>query len=274
MVETVRTALARAAALLSNSSETARLDTELLMAQALGVDRGVMLIGWQDMASPEGFEALLARRQSHEPVAYIIGRRDFWTISLDVAPGVLIPRPDSETLIEAAVAHFGPGGPRRILDLGTGSGALLLAALAEWPDSTGLGVDRSPAAIHIALGNAARLGMLGRAEIRQGDWGEGIDERFDLLLCNPPYIDARADLPPDVADFEPSQALFAGPGGLDDYRRLAPQIGRLLAPGGIAAIEIGADQAASVLALLAEAGLTGTVRPDLAGRDRAIIVSG
>ena len=272
MVEKVRTALARAAATLSESSDSARLDAELLMAHALGIDRGVMLLGWQDIAAPEGFDALLTRRRAHEPVAYITGRRDFWTISLDVAPGVLIPRPDSETLIEAAVDHFGRAGPGRVLDLGTGSGALLLAALAEWPRATGLGIDRSSAAVDIARGNAARLGLLGRAEIRQGDWAAGLDEQFDLLLCNPPYISSDAALPPDVIDYEPPSALFAGPAGLDDYRRLAPEIGRLLAPGGLAAIEIGADQADSVVALFAAHGLAGTVRRDLAGRDRAIVV--
>lgn len=264
--------MTRATAVLTDSSDTARLDAELLMAHALQVDRGVMLLGWQDMLAPEAFEALVIRRRAHEPVAYITGRRDFWTISLDVAPGVLIPRPDSETLIEAAVEHFGRTGPKRILDLGTGSGALLLAALAIWPGASGLGIDRSPAAVDIALGNSARLGLLGRSEIRQGDWDEGIDEAFDLVLCNPPYIASDAALPPDVVDYEPPSALFAGPDGLDDYRQLAPRLGRLLAPGGIAAIEIGAEQAERVLALFADQGLTGAVRRDLAGRDRAIIV--
>lgn len=272
MADTVRLALARATAMLSGTSDTARLDAELLMAHALGIDRGVMLLGWQDMAAPEAFEALVVRRRAHEPIAYITGRRDFWTISLNVAPGVLIPRPDSETLMEAAVAHFGRPGPKRILDLGTGSGALLLAALAEWPEASGLAVDSSPTAVHVALGNAERLGLLARAEIRHGDWGEGIEEAFDLVLCNPPYIGRDAALPPDVADYEPPRALFAGPDGLDDYRRLAAQIGRLTAPGGLAAIEIGREQADSVLALLAERGLAGSVRRDLAGRDRAIIV--
>ena len=274
MAETVRAALSRATAMLTGSSDSARLDAELLMAHALGIERGVLLLGWQDIVAPSGFDALVVRRRAHEPVAYITGRRDFWTISLDVAPGVLIPRPDSETLIEAAVAHFGRAGPKRVLDLGTGSGALLLAVLAEWPGASGVGVDSSPAAVQIALGNAARLGLLARAEIRQGDWAEGIDEAFDLLLCNPPYIAGDAALPPDVIDYEPASALFAGLDGLDDYRRLAPRIGRLLAAGGMAAIEIGADQADRVGALFANHGLLAMVRRDLAGRDRAIIVRG
>lgn len=272
MAERVRAALARAAADLAATSETARLDAELLMAHALGVEREAMLLGRLDDPVPVGFAPLVARRAGHEPVAYIIGYRDFWTIRLAVAPGVLIPRPDSETLIEAAVAHFGRPGPARILDLGVGSGALLCAALAEWPQATGLGIDASAAAAAIAQGNAERLGLAERAAIRLGDWGAGIDECFDLILCNPPYVERDAGLAPDVARFEPASALFAGADGLDDYRRLAPQIGRLLAPGGLAAIEIGADQADSVLALVAEAGLVGSVRADLAGRNRVILV--
>lgn len=273
MAETVRAAIARGAAILADGSESPRLDAELLMAHALGVDRGVMLIGWQDIAAPPGFDPLVARRRAHEPVAYITGRRDFWTISLDVGPGVLIPRPDSETLIEAAVAHFGKRGPARVLDLGTGSGALLLAALAEWPRATGLGIDRSDAAVSIARDNAERLGLAGRAEIRTGDWAAGIGERFDLLLCNPPYVESGAILAPDVADFEPASALYAGADGLDDYRRLAPQLARLLATGGMAAIEIGADQADRVAALLSGEGMACSVARDLGGRDRAIVVT-
>ncbi|MCZ4343440.1 peptide chain release factor N(5)-glutamine methyltransferase [Sphingomonadaceae bacterium G21617-S1] len=272
MAERVRAALARAAADLAATSETARLDAELLMAHALGVEREAMLLGRLDDPVPAGFAPLVARRAGHEPVAYIIGSRDFWTIRLAVAPGVLIPRPDSETLIEAAVAHFGRPGPARILDLGVGSGALLLAALAEWPQATGLGIDASAAAAAIAQANAERLGLAERAAIRLGDWGAGIDECFDLILCNPPYVERDAGLAPDVVRFEPASALFAGADGLNDYRRLAPQIGRLLAPGGLAAIEIGADQADSVLALVAAAGLVGSVRTDLAGRDRVILV--
>lgn len=272
MAELVRAGLARAAARLAATSPTARLDAELLMAHALGVEREAMLLARLDDPVPAGFAPLVARRAGREPVAYIIGYRDFWTIRLAVGPGVLIPRPDSETLIEAAVAHFRGTGPARILDLGVGSGALLLASLAEWPQATGLGIDASAAAAAIAQDNAHRLGLSERVTIRLGDWGAGIDERFDLVLCNPPYVERDAGLAPDVARFEPASALFAGADGLDDYRRLAPQLGRLLAPGGLAAIEIGADQAIDVLALFAEAGLHGSVRPDLAGRDRVVLV--
>jgi release factor glutamine methyltransferase len=272
MGDDVAAAIRNAAARLAAVSDTPRLDAELLMAHALGLSREAVLLGrMTDPVSPHFLE-LVDRRMRHEPLAYITGARDFWTISLRVGPGVLVPRPDSETLIEAAVAHFGAAGPRRILDLGTGSGALLLAALAEWPMASGIGVDWSPAALTVAAANAERLGLADRAEMRHGDWGEGVTGRFDLLLCNPPYIEQEALLPRDVIDHEPSEALFAGEDGLDDYRRIAPQIGRLMTPGGLAAIEIGADQAAAVGQLLAEQGLASNVRQDLAGRDRCIEV--
>lgn len=271
MAETVRAALARAAAELADWSASARLDAELLMASALGVGRDAMLLGRLDDPSPVAFEALLDRRRRHEPVAYIVGERDFWTITLAVGPGVLVPRPDSETLIEAAVEHFGQRGPATILDLGTGSGALLLAALAEWPDARGVGVDRSDDALAIAMRNAERLGLAARAELRAGDWGQGIDGPFDLILCNPPYIELDADLAAEVRGYEPAGALFAGIDGLDDYRRLGPDIARLLAPAGLAVVEIGWTQAEAVSALLADVGLTTMVRQDLGGRDRAII---
>jgi release factor glutamine methyltransferase len=271
MAETVRAALARAAAALADWSVSARLDAELLMASALGVGRDALLLGRLDDPSPVAFEALLDRRRRHEPVAYIVGERDFWTITLAVGPGVLVPRPDSETLIEAAVEHFGGCGPATILDLGTGSGALLLAALAEWPDARGVGVDRSDDALAIATRNAERLGLAVRAELRAGDWGQGIEGPFDLILCNPPYIEMDADLAAEVRGYEPAGALFAGIDGLDDYRRLGPDIARLLAPAGLAVVEIGWTQAEAVSALLADAGLTTMVRQDLGGRDRAIV---
>jgi release factor glutamine methyltransferase len=215
------------------------------------------------------FDSFIARRLNHEPVAYITGTRGFWTIDLAVGPGVLIPRPDSEALINAAVAHFGTEGPKRILDLGTGSGALLLAALDQWPDATGVGVDASEAALVVARSNADRIAP-GRAELWRGDWTNGLTEQFDLVLCNPPYVEEAADIDPQVRDWEPASALFGGRDGLDAYRVLAPQIGRVL--GGIACVEIGSTQAAAVTALFENQGFSVICRKDLGGRDRCLIV--
>jgi release factor glutamine methyltransferase len=265
--------VADAAARLSETSATPRLDAELLMAHALGVTREALILRHMDAAVPPGFPALLARRLAHEPIAYITRRRAFWTIELEVGPGVLIPRPDSETLIEAAVAHFRPAAPARILDLGTGAGTLLLAALTEWPLASGLGVDRSEAALAYARRNAERLGLAERADFRLGDWGAGVTGPFDLILCNPPYVETGAALPRDVAGHEPAEALFAGADGLDAYRRLAPQVAGLLRPGGIACVEIGAGQEAAVGALFTAAKLRVASRPDLAGIPRCLTVS-
>ena len=268
----VRAALVAAAQRLSSVSDTPRLDAELLMARALGVTREVLLLSRLDGAVPVAFGALLARRAAHEPVAYITGVRDFWTITLDVTPDVLIPRPDSETLIEAAIAHFGAAGPKTVLDLGTGSGALLLAALAQWPEAVGLGVDASEAALGVASGNAQQLGFANRAHFARGDWGQGIVDQFDLILCNPPYVESGAALAPEVNNYEPHAALFAGNDGLADYRRLMPQLKTLMSPAAIAVLEIGAEQAAEVIALAREAGLTATLYKDLAGRDRCLLI--
>ncbi len=241
------------------------------MAHALGISREAMLLGGLDRPAPAAFAPLLERRLGGEPLAYITGHRAFWTIDLAVAPGVLIPRPDSETLIEAAVDHFRGGpGPRRILDLGTGSGALLLAALAEWPEASGVGIDRSRDALAIAHINAEALGMASRAEMIEGDWG-GTGEKFDLILCNPPYIGTTEPLPRDVVEHEPHSALFAGPDGLDDYRAIAPFLPGQLAAGGVACIEIGAAQGAVVSAFMAAQGLVVHIRHDLAGRDRCVV---
>jgi release factor glutamine methyltransferase len=269
----VREALAAAARRLAAGSDTPRLDAELLMAQALGVGRESLLLSRLDHEAPASFEPLLRRREAGEPVAYIIERRAFWTIELEVGPGALIPRPDSETLIEAAIAHFGEDGPKRILDLGTGPGTLLLAALAEWPGASGLGIDASEQALAMARANAERLGFAARADFQAGDWAQGLEERFDLILCNPPYVEEGAELPRDVFRFEPHEALFAGPQGMDDYRRLAPEIGRLLAPGGIACIEIGAGQEEAVAALFAAQGLGVSSRHDLAGHVRCLVLA-
>lgn len=268
---TASDALREAAARLASVSDTPRLDAELLMAHAAGLERGELLLRLRDRDVPQGFAALVERRLTHEPVSQIVGTRDFWTLTLNVTRDVLTPRPDSETLIEAGQAHFaGTAGPKRILDLGTGSGALLLAALSEWPEATGLGVDISPAALQVARGNAARCGLQARAEFAQGNWFAGIEERFDLILANPPYIATDAALPRDVADYEPHGALFAGPDGLDAYRILAPQMAAYLAPGGMAAVEIGHDQGDGAVALFAAQGLGVTLLSDLAGRARCL----
>lgn len=260
--------LDEATACLAPVSDTPRLDAEILLAHALGISREELLFG--NYAIPDSFDALIARRLAHEPIAYITGARDFWTISLHVAPGVLIPRPDSETLIDAAVVHFGKAGPRRVLDLGTGSGALLLAALDQWPGASGVGVDASDAALNIARANADAIAP-GRADIRTGGW-TGTGETFDLILCNPPYIATHETLPPDVADWEPMSALFAGDDGLNDYRTLATALAPQLAPGGIACVEIGHTQREAVTALFAAQGFSVDCRADLAGRDRCLIL--
>ena len=254
-------------------SATPRLDAELLLAHALGISRAALLLD-PDRAVPLAFAALVERRAAHEPVAYLTGSRGFWSIDLTVGPGVLVPRADSETLIEAAVAHFaGSAGPGRVLDLGTGPGTLLFAALDQWPAATGLGIDASATALGYARDNAASLGMAARAALRRGDWAAGVDERFDLILANPPYIAADAPLPAEVSAHEPAEALFAGVDGLDAYGAIAPQLARLLAPGGVACIEIGATQGAAVAALIAAEGLNSTLRRDLGGRDRGVVVA-
>lgn len=243
------------------------------MAAALGVPIGEMMLSRLDAPVPACFEELVRRRLTGEPMGYVLGRVGFWTIELDVGPGALIPRADSESLIEAAVAHFGDRGPETILDLGTGPGTLLLAALAQWPAATGLGVDASDAALAYARRNAARLGLESRAEFSLGDWSEGLAGRFDLVLCNPPYVAAGAALPRDVADWEPAAALYAGPDGLDAYRSLAPRLARLLPPGGVACVEIGAGQEKTLAPLFETQGFTIESRKDLRGIVRCLILT-
>lgn len=273
MTRTVQQCLAEAARALNPITDTPRLDSELLMAHALGISRETLLLGDLHARAPAAFIPLLNRRMAHEPLAYITGSRDFWTISLHVLPGVLIPRPDSETLIEAAIDHFGRAGPKRVLDLGTGSGALLLAALAHWPETTGLGIDASPVALAIAQNNADHNGLSDRVKFTAGDWGGGISERFDLVLCNPPYVETTAKLSPDVVEYEPSSALFAGPEGLDDYRQIIPQLPALIAPGGIVCLEIGCTQAEAVSKLAVKSGLNALLKYDLAGHPRCLVLS-
>lgn len=271
--DTIRQALVDAEKKLAAVQGVARLDAELLMAAALGVPIGEMLLSHLDAPVPAGFGALVERRLTHEPMGYVIGRVGFWTIDLDVGPGALIPRADSESLIEAAVAHFGRAGPARVIDLGTGPGTLLLAALAEWPEARGLGIDVSEEALAYARANAARLGLADRAEFRTGNWAEGVDGRFDLVLANPPYVEDEAALIPGVVDWEPALALFGGADGLDHYRTLAPQIARLLAPSGVACVEIGARQLISASSIFAREHFTIESRSDLRGIARCLVLT-
>jgi release factor glutamine methyltransferase len=271
----VSAALIKATQLLERTSETARLDAELLMAHALKIDRSTLLLRIRDFAVPPEFDALIARRAAHEPVAYIRGLQEFWDIVLRVTPDTLIPRADSETLIEAAQRRFrDTAPPAQILDLGTGSGALLLAALSLFPDAHGLGIDASSAALAVARENADTLGFANRCRFAQAswcdnDWASALG-RFDLILCNPPYIESDAALMPSVQQYEPPSALFAGTDGLDDYRRITPHIPALLSPSGIALFEIGMGQAEAVGAIAAAVGLSATAHPDLAGIPRAV----
>ena len=273
-MKAISRALADAARQLDKSSDTARLDSELLMAEALHIDRDKLILAPPDRKVPDRFWDMVERRKAGEPVAYITGRRAFWNIELHVGPGVLVPRPDSEVLIAAAIEHFeGTDGPQRVLDLGTGPGTLVLAALDVWPKANGLGTDVSRQALAYAAANARRLGFENRVKLAQGNWAEGLLETFDLILCNPPYIAEGSELGPGVREYEPDEALFAGREGLDAYRALAPQLPHLLNRGGLAAVEIGHDQAKAVTRLLARDGLKAKVARDLAGRDRAVLLT-
>ncbi|OZA93952.1 MAG: protein-(glutamine-N5) methyltransferase, release factor-specific [Erythrobacter sp. 34-65-8] len=271
---TLAEAIRAAAERLAGASDTARLDAELLAAHCLGVSRADLLLRHLRDEAPATLVALIERRAAHEPVAYITGHQEFYGLPFIVSPAVLIPRGDSEVLVEAALAEH--AGARRVLDCGTGSGALLLAVLAHLVGAQGIGIDRSPAALAVAQANANALGLRVRAQFLPADWtqagwAEGMG-RFDLILANPPYVESDAALDPDVRDHEPAGALFAGPDGLDDYRILVPQLPGLLAPGGVAVVEIGHRQADAVSAIAASTGLSAALRRDLAGRPRALVL--
>jgi release factor glutamine methyltransferase len=237
-------------------SDSARLDARLLWdhAQRTGAD----------------FEALIARREQREPIAYITGHKEFWSLDFKVGPGVLIPRPDTETLIEEVLRLVPDRAAKlRIADWGAGSGAILVAALKEFPNATGIGFESSPQAIGYAAANAACL-IGHRAAISPNDW-RWIDEQFDLILCNPPYIPSAEieSLAPEVALFEPHMALDGGPDGLEGYRLLAELLPYSLLPGGHALLEIGFGQASAVTALFQELEIL-RVAPDLSGVPRCV----
>ncbi len=271
---TVGEAIRAAAEAIAPVSDTARLDAEWLMAHALGAGRSEMLLRAMRDPAPDGFAALIARRAAHEPVAYITGCTEFYGLEFSVTPATLIPRSDSETLVEAALELAPASG--RVADLGTGSGALLLAFLANRQGWDGVGIDAAAAALAVATGNAERHGLAQRSTWHERDWhapgwAEGLG-RFDLVMCNPPYVEADAVLDRQVRDWEPASALFAGNEGLDDYRALIPQLGKLLSPEGIALFEIGAAQGDAVAALAGAAGFAAELRRDLAGRPRVMIL--
>ena len=243
------------------------------MAAALRVTRSELLLRHLRDPVPAAFAGLVARRLAHEPIAYILGEQEFFGLTLRVTPDVLIPRGDSETLVAAALAAR--PGARRLLDCGTGSGALLLAVLAHLPAARGMGIDRSSAALAVAADNAARLGLSARVEVavanwHDPDWTRDLGGPFDLILANPPYVEDAADLAPDVRDHEPAGALFAGADGLADYRVLVPQLPALLASGGAALVEIGHAQAPAVTGIARAAGLTVQLHHDLANRPRVL----
>jgi release factor glutamine methyltransferase len=256
----------------------ARAEAWLLLAAATGCARGGLMAGGLERLSAVQqamLEAMVRRREAREPIAYILGEKEFWSLPFEVGPAVLIPRPESESVVEAALARVADrAAPCRLLDLGTGSGCLLLALLSELPQATGLGIDLSPDALAIARRNAERLGLAARARFEQRSWGSGLGGTFDLIVGNPPYV-ASGDLgglEPEVRAFEPGMALTAGPDGLAAYRALVPDCARLLAPGGGVALEIGQGQGDAVAAILVAHGLEVVERrPDLAGIERCVV---
>lgn len=278
----METLLADATARLSAAGVTdAQRDARWLLRAAMGVSaaglaaaRGAPV----PAAAAARFAAMLAAREARRPVSHILGERAFFGRRFRIDGRALDPRPESETLVETALAALPPEAPARVLDLGVGSGCLLLSVLAERPRARGLGVDQSPEALALAAENAALLDDEGapaapigpRLELRRGDWLAGIAERFDLILCNPPYIPESdwAELAPEVRMFEPKAALTPGEDGLAVYRALAPLLAARLRPGGLAAFETGRGQAREVAALLAAAGLSARIHQDLGGVER------
>jgi release factor glutamine methyltransferase len=257
--------------------DTPVIDARLLVEAAADATRADLLSDPYRELSPEQAAALddyLSRRERREPVAHILGRKGFWSLMLKVGPEVLTPRPDTEMVVTAALEALPPDAPAQILDLGVGSGAILLAVLHDRPAAKGLGVDLSEEALAVARDNAASLGLAGRTALLRGDWTTGLsDATFDLVLANPPYIpSADIDtLEPEVRQYEPRSALDGGPDGLDAYRILAPEILRVLKPGAAFVVEIGHDQGPAVQDLFAAAAADELrVGQDLSGRDRIV----
>ncbi len=280
--ETIADAIRRAATLLTLSGIDEPLrDSRLLAGAALGAGQATLIarettrIG-QDASSV--FSRLVRRRMNREPVSRILGQHGFWKDELLIAPGVLDPRADTETLVEAVLDYV----PERllstpaILDLGTGSGAILCALLREFPKAAALGIDVSPAACALARRNLERLKLTDRAEIREGGWEDFNEGKWNIIVSNPPYIESGeiSALDPEVRLWDPATALDGGPDGLGAYRSLAPLVSNLLAPGGLVFLEVGFNQSETVPHILAMAGLlVKEVRRDLGGNPRVVIAA-
>ena len=260
--------------------ETAKLDARILVQSAFGLTREEMLMHPFDPAKEPWLahaRAMVRRRERGEPVSRILGRREFWSLDFVISPATLDPRPDSETVVEAALAEVRDrGAPLRVLDLGTGSGCLLLALLSELPAARGIGIDIQPGAANTAQRNADRLGLWERAMFCIGSWADALDGRFDVIVANPPYIPSGQMrwLPVEVRGFDPYIALDGGDDGLFAYRAIAEQLPRLLSPSGSAHLELGAGQAAEVSEVMRRVGLNViAIRRDLGGIERCISVS-
>jgi release factor glutamine methyltransferase len=260
--------------------ESAEADARLLIGEALRLGRAQLTLQADRLLEAREINvisALAARRLRREPVARILGRKEFWSLELQVTPAVLVPRPETETLIETALDAATTRGLRlenlRLLDIGTGSGALLIALLKELPNATGVGTDISTEALDVARGNAARHDLDARCRFLASDVADGLEEKFDFILSNPPYIASGeiASLMPEVRDYDPKPALDGGNDGLDLYRRIAASALPILAPGGRLIVELGAGQELAVSALFTKAGLAVIgARKDLAGIARAL----
>lgn len=278
---TTRTALLRAfaAAFAESGMETPDREARALLRGGLGLtDLDLVTRGEQEVAEDDAtrLRALAERRARGEPLARLTGRREFWSLDFSLNPETLVPRPETETLVEAALSLFPDrAAPLRLLDLGTGSGALLAALLSEYPAAFGVGVDLAPGAARQARANLAALGFATRAAVLVGHWGEALTGGFDLVVSNPPYIPSTdiPELQREVRTHDPLLALDGGPQGLDAYRALALALPGLLVAGGYAVLELGIGQERQVAGLLTAAGLTveGPARADLAGIARAMI---
>ncbi len=274
----LRTLRAQAEARLRDAGiDTPELDARYLLEHALTLTRTDFVTKAEQSVPDDAAAralALVERRAAREPVGRILGHREFWTIDLALNPDTLEPRPDTETVVEAVLAAIPDRkAPLRLLDLGTGTGCILLALLSELPNSGGLGVDLSPRAVEAAAGNAERNGLAGRARFQTGDWAAGIADRFDIVVSNPPYIPSAdiAGLEPEVREHDPLRALDGGPDGLEPYRIIAAELPRLLVPGGLAAFEVGQGQAEQVAALVEAQGLAETaILCDLGGIKRCV----